>query len=170
MAGFFATVANVVVHTPIWVWPLYALLLFLGWQRTRDSSIHLARMLILPLVVSILALFSFISSGPSALPAMLAGLVIGSGAGWQLEPEGATHRMPDEKIWLQGEWLSFGLIGVVLIFRYGINIVQALAPALHADLSWHMGTLFISTGLSAIFLGRTAARLRVYLAPRSAIP
>ena len=56
MAAVFSTIITIVIHTPLWVWPLYALLLFLGIQRTRDSSIAVWRMLILPLVVMLLAI------------------------------------------------------------------------------------------------------------------
>ena len=37
MGSFFATVV-IISHTPIWVWGLFALLLFLGIQRTRDRT------------------------------------------------------------------------------------------------------------------------------------
>ncbi|HTN63374.1 MAG TPA: DUF6622 family protein [Devosia sp.] len=164
MTAFFTTVVTIVIHTPTWVWPLYALLLFLGFQRTRDSNVAIWRMLILPFVVTLLAISSVISAGPSALSAMLFGLIICSVAGWWLEPDGASRRLPDGRIWLRGEWRSFVQIVLVLVFRYVINVVPVLAPALNADLTWHFGTLFVSAGLSALFLGRTAAKLRVYFA------
>ena len=90
--------------------------------------------------------------------------LIGGAAGWLLEPNGATRRLPDGRVWLRGEWWSLGQIVLVLIFRYVINVVAALDPALHVDLTWHLSTLFFSTALSGLFLGRAAARLRVYLA------
>lgn len=164
MTDLVATVAIIVIHTPIWVWALYGLLLFLGLQRTRDSIVPLWRVLILPAVVTVLAISSFISGGPGALSAMLPGLAIGGPAGWYLERSGATRRLPDGTLWLRGEWWTFAQIVVVLVFRYATNVVAAMHPALNADLTWHAGTLFISAVLSALFLGRTAARLRGYFA------
>ena len=164
MSAWLATVATVVVHTPAWVWPLYALLLFLGFQRTRDSQLQLWRVLMLPIVVTLFAVFTFIGAGLGALPVTLLGLVIGSSAGWQLEREGGTRRLPDGRIWLRGEWWSFAQIVLVMIFRYAVNVVAALAPVLNADPTWHFGTAFISATLSALFLGRTAARQRAYFA------
>ena len=158
----FSTFVTIVMHTPLWVWPLYAMLLFLGFQRTRDSDIPLLRMLILPLIVAMLAIVSFIVAGIAATPAMLAGLAIGGAAGWQIEREGATRRLPGGRIWLRGDWWTFALILLVLVFRYVINVVPVLSPALDANAVWHFGTLFVSAGLSGAFLGRTAARLRVY--------
>lgn len=164
MTTVFATIATIVIHTPIWVWALYSLLLFLGFQRTRDSIVPVWRMLILPIVVTVLAILSFIGAGPGALPAMLPGLVIGGPAGWQFERTGATRRLPDGTLWLRGEWWSFAQIALVLVFRYVTSVVAAMNPVLNANPIWHLGTLFISAALSAVFLGRTAARLRVYLA------
>lgn len=64
-----------------------------------------------------------------------------------------------------GEWVSFAQIVAMLVFRYAINVVPVVAPVLHADPIWHWGSLLNSAVLSALFLGRTAARLRVYFAP-----
>jgi hypothetical protein len=158
------TIVIVAAHTPIWVWPLYGLLLFLGLQRTRDSSISVLRLLILPLVVAGLAIWSFIGAGVTGFPVMLLGLVAGSTIGWQFEPADATRRLVDGKIWLRGEWLTFAQIAVVLVFRYAVNVMPFAAPTLNANPIWHLSSLFVSAGLSALFLGRTAARLKVYFA------
>jgi hypothetical protein len=167
MTALLSTITTVVSHTPIWVWPLYALLLFLGLQRTRDSTVSLPRMLILPLVVVLLAIFGFIVAGPTALPAILLGLLVGGTVGWLLERDGATRRLPDGKLWLRGEWWTFSQILVVFTSRYVTNVVAAMDPALAADVSWRSATLFLSFALSAAFLGRTAARLWVYFATAS---
>lgn len=166
MNAFFTTIAVVLIHTPIWVWALYTLLLFLGFQRTRDSSVSLWRMLILPLVVVVFAIVGFIGAGVSGLPFVLFGLVIGSMAGWQLERDGTTRRLADGKIWLRGEWWTLTQLVFIMIFRYIINIVPFLSPALNLDPAWHFGTILVSAFLSAVFLGRTAARLTVYFSPR----
>jgi hypothetical protein len=166
MADFIMTVVTIVRHTPSWVWALYALLLFLGFQRTRDSAVPLWRILILPAVVAALAISTSFNGGLGAMPAVLAGLVIGGAAGWRLEREGAARRLPDGRIWLRGEWGSFFQLAVVLVFRYITSVVTAMDAALRADLTWHLGTLLIGTTLSALFLGRTGARLRVYRTAR----
>ncbi len=162
MTSFVNAVAAIVTHTPIWVWPLYALLLFLGLQRTRDSVVPLWRMLILPAVASLLLILSFVSAAPGALPAMLLGLVAGGAAGWHLEDGRASLRLPNGRIWLRGEWLSFAQLVAVLLFRYAAAVVTAMNPGLGATPARQLGTAFTSVILSAMFLGRAAARLRNY--------
>ncbi len=168
MSDTFRTIVMVVSHTPLWVWVLYGLLLFLGLQRTRDRSVSLVRVLILPLVVTGLAVWSFVAAGLAVLPIMVVGVAAGSMAAWQLEPAGATRRLADGKLWLRGEWWSFGQIVVVLVFRYATNVIPILAPDFNANPAWHLGSLFISAALSGLFLGRTAARLTVYFATPAA--
>ncbi len=162
-----ATIATVIAHTPLWVWALYALLLGFGLARTRDSVMPLARILILPLAVTVLAGTSLLSAGVSALPAALLGLAAGGAAGWRLEPAAASRRLADGRLWLRGEWWSLAQIAVVLVFRYVTNVVAIMDPALSANGQWHTGTVFVSTTLSALFLGRTAARLGRYFAASS---
>ena len=162
MTDIIRTIVLVVVHTPIWVWLLYALLLFLGFQRTRDSIVPLWRMLILPVVVTLLAASSIIGAGPAAVSVTLLGLAVGTAAGWPLERPNSSRRIESGKIWLRGERLSLAQIGVVLVVRYATNAVGAMNPLLHANPIWHLGTLFVCSLLSGIFLGRTVTRLSAW--------
>lgn len=159
---FFQTVLTILAHTPLWVWPLYAVLLFLGLQRSRDSIVPLWRFLILPIIVAILAVLGFVLSGQGTFPALLAGLAFGAPLGWWIEPEGSTHRLPTGALWLRGEWMTLGQIGLVVGFRYTTSVLAGLNPELHGNLTWRLGTIFVATALSAMFLGRTANRLRVF--------
>src|SRR5689334_3679936 len=100
-------VLGVVTHTPLWVWAIFALVAFLGWQRTRDRTVTLWRMLLFPAVMIIVAATGFAHTGlGAALPAALLGLSGGGAAGWLMEREGATRRLPDGRLWLRGEWGS----------------------------------------------------------------
>ena len=156
------TIATIVIHTPFWVWLLYAALLFLGFQRTRDSVVPLYRALILPFTVVFMTLTSFIAAGYSGAPWLLVGLVFGMAAGWRLEPEGATRRTLDNKLWLRGEWWSFAQLVLVLVFRYSTSVTIVMSPNLNTHAAWQVSTLLIPAVLSGMFLGRTAARLGVY--------
>ena len=131
MTDIVRTIVLFVVHTPIWVWLLYALLLSLGIQRTRDGIVRLWRMLILPVVVTLLAASSIIGSGPAAVSATLLGFAFGTAAGWPLERPDSSRRLSNGKIWLRGEWLSLVQIGAVLVVRYATNALGAMNPLLH---------------------------------------
>lgn len=152
----------VVTHTPIWVWAVFALVVYLGYQRTRDRSVALWRLLLLPLVMVVTAGSGIVGAGLGAAPAIVVGLLIGGVSGWLMEREGATRRLPDGRLWLRGEWTSLVQIVAVFIWRYASTVLAATHPALAADNTWHLVVAFVTSALAALFLGRTAARLRVY--------
>ena len=156
------TIFAILTHTPIWVWALFAFVLFMGFQRTRDRIVQLWRMLLFPAVMIVLAVSGMIGAGINALPAIAVGLIIGGVGGWLLERDGATRRLADGRLWLRGEWWSFIQIVLIIGFRYSAAVIGAMNPVLAADPVFHLGTLFVSSLLSAMILGRTLARLRVY--------
>jgi hypothetical protein len=153
---------DILVHTPLWVWALYAFVIFMGFQRARDRVVSIWRILLLPVVMGLLALSGIVNAGLGSLPAILVGLVAGGVGGWLMEREGATRRLPDGRAFLRGEWWTFLQVLVILVFRYITSVVGAVNPMLNADPTWHTTTVLISAGLSALFLGRAAARLRVH--------
>ena len=162
MTTLVPTILAILTHTPIWVWGLFALVLFLGYQRTRDRTVQLWRMLLFPVIMIVLAVTGMAGGGLGVLPAILVGVVVGGVSGWLLERDGATRRLPDGRMWLRGEWWSFAQIVLILGFHYATAVIAAVNPAMAADPVFHLGTTFVSSLLSAMILGRTLARLRVY--------
>lgn len=158
----------IITHTPIWVWAVFALVLYLGYQRTRDRSVALWRLLLLPLVIMVTAGSGLVGAGLGAAPAIVVGLLVGGVSGWLMERDGATRRLPDGRLWLRGEWASLVQIVAVFIWRYAVAVLTATHPALVADSTWHLLVAFVTSALAALFLGRTAARLRVYFTSTAA--
>lgn len=156
------TIIAVLTHTPIWVWAVFALVAFMGYQRTRDRTVYLWRLLLFPVIMIVLAVSGMVNAGLSVLPAILVGLAIGGVGGWLMERDGATRRLPGGKLWLRGEWWSLVQVLLIFVFRYSTAVIGAVNPALGADLTFQLATAFVSSLLSAMILGRTLARLRVY--------
>lgn len=156
------TIVAILTHTPIWVWAIFALVAYMGYQRTRDRTVHLWRLLLLPLIMVVLAVSGMLGAGPAVLPAILVGIAIGGVSGWLLERDGATRRLADGKVWLRGEWWSLVQVLLIFGFRYTIAVIGAVDPAIGSDPTFHLVTALVSSLLSAMILGRTLARLRVY--------
>lgn len=160
---------DILVHTPLWVWALFAFVLYIGWQRTRDRVVPLWRLLLLPGVLAIVSVSGWFGAGSDGLPAIGAGVVLGAGIGWLLERPGATRRLSDNRVWLRGDWWSLLQIALILALRYATAIVPIADPALAGNGGWHLTTLFLSSGLTALFVGRAAARLRTYFTSSPAV-
>lgn len=154
----------IILHTPPWVWVLYAALLFVGFHRTRDSIVPVWRLFILPAAVLTMSIVTAVGGGAVALVVAGFGMVAGGMVGWLLEPDGGSRRLPDGRLAVNGEWWTLAQIVVVLVFRYATNVVAALDPGLGANSIWHWSTLFASATLSGLFLGRVVARLQAYVA------
>ena len=163
------TILAILTHTPLWVWAIFAFVLFLGWQRTRDRTVELWRLVLFPAVMIVLAVSGIVGAGLTIVPAVLVGAMVGGVAGWLLEREGATRRLPDGRVWLRGEWWSLLQVVAIFLFRYASSVAAALDPTLPGNLSFHLGTALVSSLLSAMILGRTLARLRGYFAQRPAV-
>ena len=155
-------IIGILTHTPLYVWAIFALVAFLGYQRTKDRTVQLWRLLLLPLIMVVLSVSGMVGAGASVLPAVLAGVAVGGVSGWLLEREGATRRLPGGRVWLRGEWWSFVQVLLIFVVHYSLAVTGAINPTLVADPTVHLVTTFVSTLLSAMILGRTFARLRVY--------
>jgi hypothetical protein len=166
---FAPTILAVLTHTPIWVWAIFALVAFMGYQRTRDRIVQLWRLLLFPLVMIVLAVSGMVNAGLSILPAIVVGVVVGGVSGWLLERDGATRRLPGGKLWLRGEWWSLVQVLLIFVFKYTTAVVGAVNPALGGDPTFHLATALVSSLLSAMTLGRTLARLRVYFTSEPAV-
>lgn len=155
-------IIGILTHTPLYVWVIFGLIAFLGYQRTRDRTVQLWRLLLLPAIMIIVAVSGMIGAGVGVLPAILAGIAVGGVSGWLLEREGATRRLPGGRVWLRGEWWSFVQVLLIFAVRYAVAVMGAANPTFAADPTVHLVIMFVSSLLSAMILGRTLARLRVY--------
>ena len=154
---------DLVIHTPVWVWVVLALVVSLGLQRTIDHVVPMWRLLLLPAAMMLYALSGLAGAGIDAIPAVLVGLATGGVAGWLMERDGATRRLPGGLVWVRGEWASLLQVLTVFVFRYASAVIAATDPALAADGVYRLVSVCVSSLLAALFVGRTAARLRSFL-------
>lgn len=163
------TLLDILAHTPLWAWAAFALVLYLGYQRTRDRTVALWQLLILPAVMVVTAITGVAGGGWSVLPAILVGSAAGATTGWLLERDGATRRLAGGRLWLRGEWGSFVQILVIFVFRYSTTVIGIVNPPLGGNLAYHLVTALVSSLLSGMFLGRTVARLVTYFRSQPAV-
>ena len=57
---------QIIIHTPVWVWALLALLLWLGIKQSRPGQPSLLRITVMPLVLTSLSLSGTVSAFGSA--------------------------------------------------------------------------------------------------------
>lgn len=163
-------VGLVVQNTPVWVYGIFALLLYLGLSRLRPRRSHLLRALLAPLAFFVWSLWSAVSAATTSAQPQLVGLIwlaLFLLGWWSCR----FHFGGPRPKHLGGGDFLFGatvvpLAAYMLLFwtRFGLEVWAGFAP-------WRASALLlIGIGLSAATAGRTwgdLLRLRGLMKPAS---
>jgi hypothetical protein len=154
---------EMVRHTPSWVWPVLALLLWRGYALTRPQLLPLGRLAILPGVLTLLSLAGVLTTFRAQTAALLCWA---AGLAWSAyatqrhgAPAGACYRPERRSFELPGSRVPLMLIVLIFAVKYTVGMQLALHPSLR-QAGWF--ALVVSSGygmLSGVFLGWTL-RLR----------
>ncbi|MBB5390140.1 hypothetical protein FB599_1725 [Herbaspirillum sp. SJZ130] len=159
-------IAGIVTHTPLWVWPLLAFLLYRGWQASRDQETPLVKALAMPVVMLGLSLsgllLSFSAHPANALPGAVAMLAAGflsfhSRAAAAIGVDAARRRIAQRGSW-QPLLLTLGIFTV----KYSAAVMLALHPQL-ASMAWFtLPQAALYGAFSGIFAGRLLRIVHLY--------
>ena len=124
-------------HTPNWVWGLLATLIALGLSQVRTRSVSLARVALLPMAMTALALWGTVSAfGGSTQfgPVLLAWLVAAAAALAAVAPfappAGTRYDPATRRFHLPGSWVPMLLILGVFLTKNVVGVELAIAPCL----------------------------------------
>lgn len=158
-------VAAAIAHTPLWVWPLFVVVLLLGARNLWTRERPLTPMFILPAVLLIFALYNLTASNADltlVIPAFIVSLGIGVGVGWNLVPKNVVALHDRGTIRVPGSVAPLLVVIAVLILRYVIGYTYARWPELRADPA--LALEFSATGalLAGIVWGRILKLAQIY--------
>jgi len=165
-------IITILSHTPVWVWGLLAALMALGFSQTRQRRLAPWRLLMLPLVLLGLGLWSM-SAGFMALPlsalVWLAALVAGAAllAGRPAQA-GAVWLPAEQRLHLPGSWMPMLLILGIFSIRYAANVGMALNPGWRNTPELLLPLALLYGAISGLFLGRALALLKLTRTPAAA--
>jgi hypothetical protein len=153
--------AEIVRHTPGWVWVLLAALLALGLSQLRTRRVPRWRLFVLPAVLLALGLsataMSFRPAGP-ALAAWALALAAGAGFGRRRPaPAGARWDAEGRVLRLPGSAWPLVVILAVFTLRYAAGVALALQPAWRASLSVALPLAATYGAIAGLLLGRVLA-------------
>jgi hypothetical protein len=157
---------QILTHTPLWVFPLFAYLIWLGIKAMRPRTVTIWRSLIVPAVFIVWGLSRLLSSRDFAAP-----LAAWLGAAAALLVGDFLTAKPLELDHTTGEIKRPGsvvpLIRNVTVFalQYSVAVISAVDPH---DATVAIVGRAISGGTTGYFLGRTIALLRQYFRQRRA--
>jgi len=158
--------APIIEGTPIWVWALLALLLFLGIRALRPTTAPLWRIAILPTVFLVWGLSGLIAANGLAVQRAapwLAAIAAGSLIGWMNAGRYPIRADRDHGlVRLPGGPSTLVLALLIFVIKYAFGVMHAMSPAAFADARFWLTELAVSGILTGMFLGRFARLWRQY--------
>jgi hypothetical protein len=164
---------QILIHTPLYVWPVLALLIYRGVSARKDHEMAFGRILIIPLVIAPLTLTDLVVKfGPgvatfacwSAAAAITALLTFTFSA-----PRIAVGSQPG-KVLVRGSWILLSLLMAIFFTKYAAAVMLAVAPQLRHS----PGFIMLACGayglFNGVFLGRMARDVGAYQQIRVRIP
>ncbi len=148
-----------ITRAPLWVWPLFFILLFFGLKARKVRVVHVAILYALPLLGSL----SLRSVAQLAPPAMVWGLFVlgylaGGTGGFRFQKKIVLARQ-GVRVRLAGEWLTLATLMVIFWMNYGSGIIAAVAPATAGALGFQAVFAAVMGAAAGVILGRA---LRVF--------
>lgn len=132
------SVYQIVTNTPLWVWPLMLLVLWLGWRGLQPRTLVPMRLAVLPLVGLGMALSGIAQSvRPGlALAAWAGALLAALPLGYLIGSRRSLHFTETGQVEVAGGW--FALVFGVSIFavRYTLGVLFGVLPQLRIEPFW----------------------------------
>ena len=158
----------IVGGTPLWVWALLGLLLFLGIRALRTTTAPLWRLAILPTVFFIWGLYGLFTLHSLTLQRLFpwaVALAVGIVAG--LMVAGLSKIRADKTrhaVQIPGSSLTLVVSLLIFATKYAFGVLHAMRPDLFAKAWLWLPELAVSGVLTGMFIGRFAGLWRQYRA------
>lgn len=152
---------GIVTNTPTWVWLVLAALVYLGIQRTRTREMAQNRVFIPAVIFGFIAVAKLVL-GRFAEPAVLgtfAGAIAALALLMAVKPGRRARRIAPDRLRIEGEWFSLGLILVIFSVNYGVGVATAIDPSLSASDNLHFLYGFVNATSAGFMIGRAIAYL-----------
>src|SRR5471030_692283 len=149
------SVFQIVAHTPLWVWPLMAFVLWLGWWGLQSRIVPPRRFIILPLVGLATSLSGVVQSAQPGLAAascavaLLAALPLGHAIGRRRN----VRMLGDGRLEIAGGWFMLGFGLSIFAARYALGVLFGVMPALKVLPPWIVVSGAVGGAIAGIGLG-----------------
>jgi hypothetical protein len=156
---------NILLHTPWWVFFLFALVTWSGIGALKPRILSLWRLLITPTVFigwGLASLANWSVSSPIVLAVWLGVALLGAAFAWMTNGlHGVSVNRDKRQVSLPGSTLP--LIRSLLFFfaRYGLGVAVVMMPASRSDIAlWNIAVSGLSAGYFFGWLARLTAIYR----------
>ncbi len=151
--------ASILQGAPIWVWPLLALLVWVGLKATQQRTVLVWPIYAMPMI----GLLSF--NAVHGLGADLAVWVVFiaaylSGAFWGIWfQRRVVLSKSNGRVTLGGEWMTFAILMIVFWMNFAGGVAQAIAPDVYDSVGFAVCFSVIAGLAAGSFTGRAIGTL-----------
>ena len=153
---------QIITHTPVWVWAILVVLLWVGLKQTLPRSVSLRRITVLPLVMVGLSLAGTLTAFGTGNRALLAwGIAAAITAAVVMTrnlPHGTQYNAWTESFQIPGSWTTLVLMMGIFITKYAVGVTLSMQPDMGRDALFSQSVGALYGGFSGVFVAR-AARL-----------
>jgi hypothetical protein len=159
---------QILLGTPIWVYPLFILTIWLGVSAARQSTRDMMALLRLPLIFLVWSIASLLmgsNTGMFAILIWLGGASLGAGVGYTLFRTAnlVLNAEGGRSVIVPGTWFTLIFSVTIFAINYLFGYLRATAPELLLSAPYFIMMPAISGVSSGVFVGQTAAYARKYI-------
>ncbi len=156
-------ISQIITRTPIWVWALLVLLVWLGYQQSKSRDIGIRRVMVIPAVLTLLSILGTVSAFGSSPLVLFTWLAAASSVAFvvlQLPlPAGNRFDPQTSKLHVLGSWVPLALMMGIFINKYVVGVALAMHPELAQNPLFALTFSALYGIFSGVFIDR-AVRLR----------
>jgi hypothetical protein len=153
------TIVQIVRNTPIWVFPLMAVVLWLGSINLRKRTMPLRLLFVLPVVMLVLSISNAIGTSAEPLSVLVDWLfsaAAGATIGWKLTQQPLMIDPKARRMTLPRSVVPLIVCVAILLLRYAFGYLYGRYPELLADRNYALALIAGSTLLGGVMFGRCA--------------
>lgn len=154
---------DIVVHTPLWVWPLLAYSLLAGWRMTRDRTVARWRVSVMPAIVTAFAVANLVTGTNSlaGVAGFAAGTALGGLTGLAIRPRRRARMLDGGRLALAGDWLPLILLIGIFSVKYAQGVALAVDPGLADNRTFEFAGAAAPAFFAALMVARAMRSLPV---------
>jgi hypothetical protein len=169
----YTMIAQIISHTPLYVWALLAFLIYRGVIASADRVTPLGMLFIIPGVMLALSLQDLERRfGLQGMPLLswLAGAAAGAAIAWSLiDARRIVVDRAKGTVAQRGSWVPLTLMLAIFCTKYAVAILFAIRPSLSHDAAFILAIPCLFGLFNGVFIGRLARPLAVYLRQPAAL-
>ena len=158
---------QIITHTPIWVWAVFALITRIGLKQALPSTSSLRRITLITLAMLGLSLYGTVSvfglAGTLLLTWGFSFAVVATLTAQRALSPLTRYNGWTQRVELPGSWVPLVLMLGIFITKYGVGITSAMRPDVlhHPAFGYGIGAIY--GAFSGVFAGRAVRLWRLAL-------